>query len=124
MAKRVLIIEDDDNHRIVYSTMLEYAGYDVLQAIDGRLGLETALAEKPELILLDVGLPGLSGWGLCKILRSQPETSDVKVIGLTASAFPEDHERAGALCMDGFMPKPAEPREVLAEVERVIGGPE
>jgi CheY-like chemotaxis protein len=123
MSKRVLIIEDNDDNRNLYSMMLAYAGYDVLAAADGHAGLQTAIEAKPELVLLDIGLPGLSGWAVCEILKSRAEMADTKVIAITAHTFPEDRERAISMCMEGFLAKPVEPREVLAEVKRVIGDP-
>jgi len=117
----VLLVEDNDDNLRIYSTILNYAGYHVLEATDGEAGLETARSGQPDLILMDVSIPKIDGWEVTRILKSDPATATIPVIALTAHALSSDRERADEIGFDGYIPKPAEPRLVLAEVERRIG---
>lgn len=120
-APTVLLIEDNDDNLRIYSTILTYAGYRVLEATDGEAGLASARAAQPDLILMDVSIPKIDGWEATRILKADPATSSIPVIALTAHALASDRERAEDIGFDGYISKPAEPRLVLAEVERRLG---
>ena len=117
----VLLVEDNDDNLRIYSTILTYAGYNVLEATDGESGLATARSQRPNLILMDVSIPKIDGWEVTRILKADPATAAIPVIALTAHALTSDRERAAEIGFDGYIPKPAEPRLVLAEVERRLG---
>jgi CheY-like chemotaxis protein len=120
-APTVLLVEDNDDNLRIYSTILTYAGYHVLEATDGESGLATARSGQPDLILMDVSIPKIDGWEVTRILKADPATSSIPVVALTAHALASDRERADQIGFDGYIPKPAEPRLVLAEVERRLG---
>jgi CheY-like chemotaxis protein len=120
-APTVLLIEDNDDNLRIYSTILSYAGYHVLEATDGEAGLATARSGQPDLILMDVSIPKIDGWEVTRLLKSDPATSSIPVVALTAHALASDRQRAVEIGFDGYIPKPAEPRLVLAEVERRLG---
>jgi len=120
-APTVLLVEDNDDNLRIYSTILSYAGYHVLEASDGEAGLATARSGQPDLILMDVSIPKIDGWEVTRLLKADPATSSIPVVALTAHALSSDRERAHRLGFDGYIPKPAEPRLVLAEVERRLG---
>lgn len=120
-APTVLLIEDNDDNLRIYSTILTYAGYRVLEATDGEAGLASARTAQPDLILMDVSIPKIDGWEATRILKADPATSSIPVIALTAHALASDRERAEQIGFDGYISKPAEPRLVLAEVERRLG---
>ena len=120
-APTVLLIEDNDDNLRIYSTILTYAGYRVLEATDGEAGLASARTAQPDLILMDVSIPKIDGWEATRILKADPATSSIPVIALTAHALASDRERADQIGFDGYISKPAEPRLVLAEVERRLG---
>jgi two-component system, cell cycle response regulator DivK len=120
-APTVLLVEDNDDNLRIYSTILTYAGYHVLEATDGEAGLESARTDQPDLILMDVSIPKIDGWEVTRILKADPATATIPVVALTAHALASDRERATEIGFDGYIPKPAEPRLVLAEVERRIG---
>ena len=120
-APTVLLVEDNDDNLRIYSTILTYAGYHVLEATDGESGLATARSGQPDLILMDVSIPKIDGWEVTRILKADPATSSIPVVALTAHALASDRERAVQIGFDGYIPKPAEPRLVLAEVERRLG---
>lgn len=119
-SKTVLIAEDNDDNRIVYSTMLEHYGYRVVYTKDGSEVQELAGREKPSVILMDISLPGMDGWTATQKLKNDPETSKIPVIAITAHALSEDRKRAEEVGCDGYLSKPVEPRRVLEEVERFI----
>ena len=117
----VLLVEDNDDNLRIYSTILTYSGYRVLEAVDGEAGLAAARNHHPDLILMDVSIPKIDGWELTRMLKADPETATIPVIALTAHALASDRERANDIGFDGYIAKPAEPRIVLAEVTRRLG---
>lgn len=121
--KRVLIVEDNDDNRHIYETILRHHGYVVLTAADGQDGLEMAVREVPDLILLDISLPRLSGWEIASQLLANDDTRSIVLVALTAHAYSEDRERARELGFQSYMTKPVEPRRVVEEVARFIGPP-
>lgn len=119
----VLLVEDNDDNLRIYSTILTYSGYQVIEATDGEAGLTAARDKHPDLILMDVSIPKIDGWEVTRLLKSDPQTASIPVIALTAHALATDRERANEIGFDGYIAKPAEPRLVLAEVERRLGKP-
>ncbi len=103
--KRILLVEDDDSLAGVYLTRLEIEGFDVRRVANGEEALSTALSYLPDLILLDVMMPKVSGFDVLDILRNTPETSSIKIIMLTALSQDSDKDRAEALGVDDFLVK-------------------
>jgi two-component system phosphate regulon response regulator PhoB len=123
MAKSVLIIEDNPDARFMYSLALEHAGYTVFEAEDGPEGIGKAVEIRPTLVLLDIGLPIMDGWEVCRILKTKPETADIPIIVLTASAFLHEQASSATCAYDTFITKPVAPLRVLDEIQRLIGPP-
>lgn len=103
--KRILLVEDDDALANVYLARLEIEGFDVRRVANGEDALATTLSYKPDLILLDVMMPKVSGFDVLDILRNTPETSTVKIIMLTALSQDSDKDRAEALGVDDYLVK-------------------
>lgn len=120
-ARTVLLVEDNEDNRIVYATMLEHFGFEVVAAENGLDAVEMARSGAPDLILMDISIPGIDGWTATERLQADPETREIPVIAVTANALPEHRERAEALGCAGFLTKPCAPRRLLEEVRRVIG---
>ncbi len=120
-AKTVLIVEDNEDNRIVYATILQHRGYGVLEARNGEEGVRMARERSPDLILMDISVPIIDGWKATEMLKGDPETAGIPIIALTAHALAEDRETAKQVGCDGYLAKPCEPRTVVAEVERFIG---
>ncbi len=120
MPKKILIAEDNDDNRIVYATMLEHHGYEVVTTPNGAEVKALVAKEKPDLILMDVSLPGMNGWDATRQLKSDPQTAHIPVIAITAHALPEDRFTAGEVGCDGYLSKPVGPRRVLEEVDRMV----
>lgn len=118
--KTVLIVEDNEDNRIVYSTILRHHGFRVSEALDGEEGISKARNELPDVILMDISIPLIDGWEVTQTLKREQATSSIPVIALTAHAMPGDRERALKVGCDGYLAKPCEPRAVLAEVNRLL----
>ena len=121
MPKQVLIIDDDEDTRIIYSLILQQAGYVVSQAGDGEAGLYAALDSKPALVVLDIGLPKMSGWEVCNRLRSDARTSAAKIVVVTAHAHMEESRKAEECRPDRLLTKPVSPFDVREHVQQLIG---
>ena len=115
----VLIVEDDEESRYVYQLILEANEYEVVTATSGPEGLRLAREIAPDVILMDVSIPGKDGWTVTRELKGDESTARIPVIVITAHAFPEDREMAREVNADGFLTKPCEPRTVLGEVQRL-----
>lgn len=103
--KRILLVEDDDSLASVYQIRLQAEGFDVSRVPNGEEALAAALNYKPDLILLDVMMPKVSGFDVLDILRNTPETINVKVIMLTALGQDSDRQRAEGLGVDDYLVK-------------------
>lgn len=115
MAGEVILIVDDNPEIIsLLEGHFEMRGYRVVTALDGREALGKVYQEKPDLIVLDIMMPTLSGYEICRTLKSNPETKSIPVVFLTARDEPKDVERGFDVEADGYVVKPFEPRE-LAE---------
>jgi two-component system cell cycle response regulator DivK len=121
-AQKLLLVEDNEDNRIIYSTVLRHLGYTVIEALDGVQAIALARSELPDLILMDISIPEVDGWEATRILRADPVTRDIPIIALTAHALPDDRQRATAVGFTSYLAKPVEPRAVVAEVRRWIGG--
>ncbi len=121
MSRTILLVEDHEDNRIVYRTMLEHFGYRVLLAGDGGEGVRMARDHRPDLILMDVSIPVMDGWEATATLKADSATAAIPIIALTAHALAADRERAVEVGCDGYLAKPVEPRRVLEEVRRFLG---
>ena len=117
MALKILIVEDDRNIADLLRLYLEKEGYEVVIALDGLKGLEKFRQEQPALVLLDVMLPGMDGWGVCRSIRSESKTP---IIMLTAKSETEDKVAGLKQGADDYITKPFEMKEVLARIEAVL----
>jgi DNA-binding response OmpR family regulator len=103
--KRILLVEDDDSLASVYTIRLQAEGFDVRRVNNGEDALSAALSYKPDLVLLDVMMPKVSGFDVLDILRNTPETTNLKIIMLTALSQESDQERAKSLRVDDYLIK-------------------
>lgn len=103
--KKILLVEDDIALSAVYRSRLEIEGFDVREANNGEDALSATVEYRPDLILLDVMMPKISGFDVLDILRNTPETANVRIIMLTALSQPKDKERAESLGVDDYLVK-------------------
>ena len=119
---KVLLVEDDVNLRDIYFARFQAEGYDLAVASNGEEALALAVKEKPDLIVLDVMMPRISGFDVLDILRSTPETAHTKVIMMTALSEESDKARGKALGVDEYLVKSQVTLEdVVATAKRVLG---
>jgi len=122
VSPRVLVIEDNALNLKLVRDVLQHAGYDVVEAATGELGVASAASEPPDLVLLDLQLPGIDGHETLRRLRAGVLPDRVPVVAVTALAMAEDRDRAQRAGFDGYLEKPISPRSLPAQVERFLNG--
>jgi two-component system, cell cycle response regulator DivK len=120
MAK-ILLVEDNEMNRDMLSRRLLKKGYDLVMAVDGEQALEMARAEVPDLILMDISLPGLDGWEATRRLKAMPETQTIPIIALTAHAMAGDREKCLEAGCDDYDTKPVEFPRLLGKIQELLG---
>ena len=121
--KKILVVENDEDTRSIYATVLEHRGYDVVQAGDGASGIELAREHHPDLILMNLSMPKLDGISATSILRSEAATAGIPIIACTGFISEDGEQRALIAGADAYLEKPCMPSRVVEEVERFIGPP-
>lgn len=116
----ILIVDDEEDVVRPLAFRLGIEGYDVMMEPDGELGYETAVNQMPDVILLDIMMPGIDGIALCKILKDKPETSHIPVIMLTARTTIGDVEKAFEVNADDYVGKPFEWPELFGKINRAL----
>ena len=120
---KVLYIEDNDDNIYMLKMRLELLDeFEVLTADDGEKGCEMAAAERPDIVLMDLEMPGIDGWEATRRLKSNPDTRDIPVIALSAHALAGSREKALAAGCDEFDTKPVEFDRLVATLRRVLAG--
>ena len=120
---KVLYIEDNDDNVYMLKMRLELLDeFEVLTAEDGEKGCEMAAAERPDIVLMDLEMPGIDGWEATRRLKSNPDTRDIPVIALSAHALAGSREKALAAGCDEFDTKPVEFDRLVATLRRVLAG--
>jgi two-component system, cell cycle response regulator DivK len=117
---RILYIEDTENNRILVTRQLERRGYQVLTAEDAQSGLALALAEPPDLVLMDMGLPDVDGWEATRRLRANPRLQHIPVIALTAHVMQGDRESSLAAGCDDYDTKPFQFPRLIGKIEALL----
>ncbi len=120
MAKAILVADDDPDILSIVSMSLEAQGYTVYKAINGREAVDLAREHDPDLVLLDMMMPELSGYEAVCELKGDPATRGIPVVGLSAKAMASDMERATEAGIDGYITKPFRIAQVLAAVEEYV----
>ncbi|MGH6875434.1 MAG: response regulator [Aestuariivirgaceae bacterium] len=119
---KVLLVEDNEMNRDMLSRRLTRRGFEVVFATDGQHGVELAHSERPDIILMDMGLPVMDGWEATRRVKSEEATRHVPVIALTAHAMSGDAEKALAAGCDDYDTKPVEIDRLIGKIERLLGG--
>jgi two-component system, cell cycle response regulator DivK len=119
-GERILVVEDNVKNLKLVRDVLQHAGYDVVAAESGERALELAGEMRPDLVLMDLQLPGIDGTETLRRLRDLPETEHVPVVAVTAFAMQTDRDRALANGFDGFVEKPISVRGLQSEVRRFL----
>jgi DNA-binding response OmpR family regulator len=122
MVKSVLVVDDEPNIVLSLEFLMKQAGFRVRIARDGEEALRAIAAEKPDLILLDVMIPGRDGYDVCQTIRANPAWRDVRIVMLTAKGREVEREKGMALGADDYVTKPFSTRELTEKVKLMLGG--
>ena len=119
---RILVVEDNEMNRDMLSRRLARRGFDVVVAVNGEQGVQKSLSDSPDLILLDMSLPVLSGWDAAQALKADPATREIPIIALTAHAMDGDREKALEAGCDEYDTKPVELKRLLEKMKHFLKG--
>lgn len=119
--KRVLVIEDNENNMELISFILETHGFQVLQAVNGRDGVEQAVRLQPDFVILDIQLPDIMGTEVLRIIRESETAKNIPIIAMTSYAMAGDEERLLAAGCNGYIEKPINPELVMDQIRRIVG---
>jgi len=117
---RILVIEDNEANMELIDYLLSAHGYTPQLATNGRDGLLLAARHLPELILLDIRMPGLDGYDVAAAIRTQPELGHTRIVAVTASAMVGDRERIAAAGFDGYIQKPIDPERFISQIQHFL----
>jgi len=116
----ILLVEDDELNRDMLSRRLERRGFTVRIALDGEEGVKMTKGEAPDLILMDLSLPGIDGWEASQILKENPETAGIPIIALTAHALSDQEGKAREAGCDEFDTKPVDLKRLLVKINALL----
>lgn len=117
---KILVADDNQQIRMLVGAALRSLGHQLIEAVDGESAVEAAVREKPDLVLLDINMPKLSGFEVLGFLRRRPDTADIKVIMLTTAAQKDDLKHGVDLGCNDYITKPFEPKHLRETVEAVL----
>lgn len=118
--KKILIVEDSDDTRFVYSAILKLDGYDIIEAADGEVGLASVLEHHPDLIITDINMPGLNGFEVARRVRANETTATIPIVAVTGTYLQGGESEAAKTLFDRLFFKPTKPSEVLTEVRQLL----
>ena len=117
---RILLVEDNDMNRDMLSRRLLRRGHEITMAVDGPAGIASAIETRPDLILMDISLPGMDGWEATTVLRSRAETASIPIIALTAHAMEIDRQRSLEVGCNDFDTKPVDLARLLDKIDALL----
>lgn len=120
MSQRILVIEDQEDNRRILRDLLTSAGYEMLEATTGEEGVVLAAAQRPDLILMDIQLPGLDGYEVTRRIKGDPALRHIPIIAVTSYALSGDDQKAFAAGCDAYVTKPFSPRALLAKIREYL----
>lgn len=118
MPKKILYIEDNEQNMYLISFLLEKHGYTVIPATDGQEGIDIAVLEKPDLILLDIQLPRMDGYTVARNLRAKPDIAEIPIVAVTSYAMAGDRDKAFEAGCNGYIEKPINPDTFIQQLEQ------
>jgi len=123
VSKCILVVEDQEDNRQILRDLLTSADFEVIEAADGEAGLAAAAAHRPDLILMDIQLPGLDGYEATRRIKADAVLQAIPVIVVTSYALAGDDEKARAAGCDAYISKPYSPRQLLAKIREYLPPP-
>ena len=121
MSRRILVVEDHEENRRIMRDLLTAAGYEMIEALTGEEGIVLAERERPDLILMDIQLPGLDGYETTRRIKAQPALRAIPIIAVTSYALSGDDVKALEAGCDAYVTKPFSPRALLAKMREFLG---
>jgi two-component system cell cycle response regulator DivK len=118
VTKRILVVEDHEDNRRILRDLLTNAGYEMVEAVTGPEGISMAQIHKPDLILMDIQLPGIDGYEVTRRIRADPKLRGIPIIAVTSFALSGDEEKARAVGCIAYVTKPFSPRQLLAKIQQ------
>jgi two-component system cell cycle response regulator DivK len=120
MSKRILVIEDQEDNRRIVRDLLTSVGYEIIEAVTGEEGVTAAASHVPDLILMDIQLPGLDGYDATRRIKANPALRHIPIIAVTSYALSGDDVKAFAAGCDGYVSKPFSPRVLMAKIREFL----
>ena len=120
MSQRILIVEDQEDNRMIMRDVLNAAGYELIEAVNGADGVKQAQSERPDLILMDNQMPVLDGYEATRQIKADPSLKGTPIIAVTSYALSDDQAKARNAGCNGYVAKPFSPRELLAKVREYL----
>ena len=120
MKKRILVVEDQRDNRQILHDLLTNAGFDMVEAINGKEAIASAQASRPDLILMDIQLPILDGYEATRHIKADPDLKSIPIIVVTSYALSGDEEKARLAGCDDYVAKPFSPRLLLAKIKEYV----
>jgi two-component system cell cycle response regulator DivK len=120
MSKRILMIEDTEDNRQIVRDLIATTDYELIEAVDGVAGVAAAIAQRPDLILMDIQLPLMDGYEATRRIKADPALRHIPIIAVTSYALSGDEAKAIAAGCDGYFAKPFSPRQLLAKVREFL----
>ncbi|MFH1116737.1 MAG: response regulator [Pseudomonadota bacterium] len=124
MKAKILLIEDNEQNRYLLTFLLQQHGHEVIPAVSGLQGLELAAQISPDLILLDIQLPGMDGYDVARALKADSRLKSVPIVAVTSYAMVGDREKVLAAGAEGYIEKPINPETFTEEIERFVTHPD
>jgi two-component system cell cycle response regulator DivK len=121
MSKRILVVEDQEDNRRIIRDMLSATDYELTEAANGEEALAAVARERPDLILMDIQLPGIDGYEATRRIKADPSLNSIPIIAVTSYALSGEEQKARAAGCDDYVAKPYSPRQLLAKIRQRIG---
>ena len=120
MSKRILVVEDQEDNRQIIRDLLSATDYEIMEAETGEAALEAVAKQRPDLILMDIQLPGIDGYETTRRIKADPTLRSITIIAVTSYALSGEEQKARAAGCDEYVPKPYSPRQLLAKIRQYL----
>ena len=120
MSKRILVVEDQEDNRQIIRDMLSATDYEIMEAESGEQALAAVAKQRPDLILMDIQLPGMDGYEATRRIKADPALRSIPIIAVTSYALSGEEQKARAAGCDDYVPKPYSPRQLLAKIRQYL----